>query len=47
VQGLRLPVSSYVIQMTPYVVALAVLAGLGRSARLPAALGVPFRRERR
>lgn len=44
VQGLRLPVSSYVIQMTPYVVALAVLAGLGRSARLPAALGIPFRR---
>lgn len=47
VQGYRLPVSSYVIQMTPYVVALAVLAGLGRSARLPAALGVPFVRERR
>ena len=34
----------YVIQMTPYVVALA---GLGRSARLPAALGVPFLREGR
>jgi simple sugar transport system permease protein len=47
VQGFRLPVSSYVIQMTPYVVALAVLAALGRSARLPAALGVPFLRERR
>src|SRR5262245_6634437 len=46
VQGFRLPVSSYVIQMMPYVVALAVLAGLGRSARLPAALGVPFLRER-
>ena len=45
VQGLRLPVSSYVIQMTPYAVALGVLAGLGRSARLPAALGTPFRRE--
>src|SRR5207247_2558288 len=45
VQSLRLPVSSYVIQMTPYVVALVVLAGLGRSARLPAALGTPFRRE--
>jgi simple sugar transport system permease protein len=45
VQGLRLPVSSYVIQMTPYVVALAVLAGFGRSARMPAALGRPFRRE--
>ena len=44
VQRLRLPVSSYVIQRTPYVVALAVLAGLGRSARFPAALGMPFRR---
>ena len=39
VQGLRLPVSSYMIQMLPYVVALTVLAGLGRSARLPAAIG--------
>jgi simple sugar transport system permease protein len=43
-QGLRLPVSSYVIQMLPYVVALGVLAGLGRSARLPAALGSPWSR---
>src|SRR5947208_3091881 len=42
VQALRLPVSSYVVQMLPYAVALAVLAGLGRSARLPAALGTPF-----
>jgi len=42
--GLRLqtygiPASSYVLQMAPYVIALAVLAGLGRSARLPAAIG--------
>jgi general nucleoside transport system permease protein len=42
VQGLRLPVSSYVIQMLPYVVSLAVLAGLGRGARLPASIGTPF-----
>jgi simple sugar transport system permease protein len=42
-QTLSLPVSSYVIQMTPYVLALAVLATLGRTARLPAALGQPFR----
>jgi simple sugar transport system permease protein len=42
VQGLRLPVSSYVIQMLPYVVSLAVLAGMGRGARLPAAIGTPF-----
>ena len=47
VQGLRLPVSSYVIQMLPYLVSLAVLAGMGRGARLPAAIGVPFVRERR
>jgi general nucleoside transport system permease protein len=42
IQGLRLPISSYVIQMLPYVVSLAVLAGLGRGARLPAAIGTPF-----
>jgi simple sugar transport system permease protein len=43
VQAFNLPVSSYVIQMLPYIAALAVLAGLGRSARLPAAIGQPFR----
>ena len=43
VQAFNLPVSSYVIQMLPYLAALAVLAGLGRSARLPAAIGQPFR----
>ena len=42
-QAFSLPVSSYVIQMTPYVAALAVLAGLGRGARMPAAIGQPFR----
>ncbi len=47
VQGWGLPVSSYVIQMTPYAVALAVLAGLGRTARLPAAIGTSFTQERR
>ena len=47
IQGLRLPFSSYVIQMLPYVVSLTVLAGLGRSARLPAAIGIPFFREPR
>ena len=40
-----LPVSSYVIQMLPYVAALALLAGIGRSARMPAAIGIPFRRQ--
>jgi simple sugar transport system permease protein len=44
VQTFSVPVSSYVVQMTPYVLALAVLAALGRSARLPAAIGQPFRR---
>ena len=42
-QAFSLPVSSYVIQMTPYLAALAVLAGLGRGARLPAAIGQPIR----
>ena len=45
VQSLSLPVSSYVIQMVPYLAAIFVLAGLGRTARLPAALGQPFRRD--
>lgn len=43
VQAFNLPLSSYVIQMLPYLAALAVLTGLGRSARLPAAIGQPFR----
>jgi simple sugar transport system permease protein len=40
------PVSSYIVQMAPYVIALAVLAGFGRSSRMPAALGgnLPFER---
>jgi simple sugar transport system permease protein len=41
-QGWGLPVSSYVLQMAPYLIALAVLAGVGRGVRLPAAIGVPF-----
>ena len=44
VQGWGLPMSSYVIQMTPYVLALAVLAGIGRAARMPAAIGTAFTR---
>ena len=47
VQTIRLPVSSYVIQMLPYIVSLAVLAGLGRTARMPTAIGLPFVRYRR
>lgn len=44
IQGWGLPVSSYVVQMVPYLVALALLAGIGRSARMPGAIGVPFLR---
>ncbi|MRT21604.1 ABC transporter permease [Comamonas sp. CAH-2] len=43
VQAFSLPVSSYVIQMAPYLAALLVLAGLGRGTRMPAAIGQPFR----
>ena len=43
-QGWGLPVSSYVVQMMPYVLALVGLAGIGRAARLPAAIGAPFRK---
>jgi simple sugar transport system permease protein len=45
VQVFSLPVSSYVVQMLPYGLALAVLAGLARSSRMPAAAGKAFRRE--
>lgn len=46
-QIFALPISSYYIQMLPYLIAIAVLVGLGRSARLPAAIGTIFRREAR
>jgi general nucleoside transport system permease protein len=42
IQGWGLPVSSYAIQMTPYLIALAVLCGIGRKARMPAAIGKAF-----
>jgi len=45
VQAFNLPVSSYVIQMVPYLAALLVLAGIGRTARLPSAIGQPFRHD--
>ena len=41
-QGFGVPVSSYIVQMAPYLIALAVLAGLGRSSSLPAAIGKPL-----
>jgi ABC-type uncharacterized transport system permease subunit len=44
-QSFGVPVSSYIVQMAPYLIALAVLAGIGRSSRLPAAIGQPLYRE--
>jgi simple sugar transport system permease protein len=41
-QSFGVPVSSYVVQMAPYLIALMVLAGLGRSTKLPAAIGQPL-----
>lgn len=38
-QAYALPVSSYVVQMTPYLLALLVLALAGRGTRMPGALG--------
>jgi general nucleoside transport system permease protein len=45
-QTFGLHVSSYAVQMAPYLIALAVLAGLGRSSRMPAGIGqkLPFER---
>lgn len=44
IQGWGLSVSSYVVQMFPYIIALGLLAGIGRSTRMPAAIGIPFQR---
>jgi simple sugar transport system permease protein len=41
-QGFGVPISSYFVQMLPYLIALGVLAGLGRSGKLPAAIGKPL-----
>jgi simple sugar transport system permease protein len=41
-QSMGVPMSSYVMQMAPYLIALAVLAGMGRSSRLPASIGKPL-----
>lgn len=43
VAAYSLPVSSYVVQMLPYVLALLVLAVLGRSSAMPAAIGRPLK----
>lgn len=45
-QGFGIPVSSYVVQMAPYLIALAVLAGWGRTSKLPASIGRPLPWER-
>ncbi len=41
-QTFGLPASSYVLQMAPYLIALLVLASLGRATRLPASIGRPL-----
>jgi ABC-type uncharacterized transport system permease subunit len=41
-QSFGLPVSSYIVQMAPYLIALLVLAALGRASRMPAAIGQPL-----
>jgi len=45
VEILGLPISSYYMQMLPYLIAIVVLVTLGRSARLPASIGTIFHRE--
>jgi ABC-type uncharacterized transport system permease subunit len=42
-QSWSLPFSSYTAQMLPYLIALAVLVTLGRTSKLPAAIGAPYR----
>ncbi|WP_108658837.1 ABC transporter permease [Acuticoccus kandeliae] len=45
IQIYGVPVSSYIIQMTPYLLALLVLVTMGRSSRMPGAIGTIFTRE--
>jgi general nucleoside transport system permease protein len=45
-QSFGVPVSSYVVQMAPYLIALGVLAGLGRSSKMPASIGKPLQWDR-
>jgi simple sugar transport system permease protein len=45
-QSFGIPISSYFVQMLPYLIGLAVLAGLGQNSRLPAAIGRPLHRNR-
>jgi ABC-type uncharacterized transport system permease subunit len=42
-QGWGLPVSSYAIQMTPYLIALVVLCWIGRRAKMPEGIGKAFK----
>src|SRR5579863_282759 len=44
-QTFGVPVSSYIVQMAPYLIALAVLAGIGQSSKLPAAIGQPLQQD--
>ena len=48
-QGVALPLIGHVpvelVQVLPYLLTLVVLAGIGGTSRMPAALGRPFRRE--
>jgi ABC-type uncharacterized transport system permease subunit len=44
-QSFGLPVSSYIVQMAPYLMALAVLALIGRASRMPAGIGQPLPRD--
>ena len=41
-QSFGIPVSTYVVQMAPNLIALGVLAGLGRSSQMPSAIGQPL-----
>jgi ABC-type uncharacterized transport system permease subunit len=44
-QSFGLPVSSYIVQMAPYLIALIVLGLLGRASRMLAAIGQPLPRD--
>ena len=45
IQAFGIPISSYIVLMLPYVVAILALIGFGLRARYPAAIGRPYTRE--
>ena len=47
IQVISIPVSSYIVQMLPYLAAIVAIAGIGRGARHPSNAGMKYEAEQR